>query len=295
MKVEVKKIDKLKREIKISHSGENFLEERNKIYQEIGKNLKVPGFRPGSTPIEVLEKHHAKVLKEEYLRKALPFYYEKALEAEKLIPAGSPQISNVEFSGDSLSFIAEIEIRPELEIKETVYKGIKVKDSEVRVQPEEIERALTNLKEGVKKVITKDLNDEELSKWAGYGDVISFKEAIKTELAVEKIRERRRKIDSQVSTHLLKEVEVALPHEEVQRYHKELVNREIYNLRLRNVPEADIEKYKQDIEDKLKPLAEDEIKLFYILEAIAKKENIKIDNNLGEVVLGFLLSLAEYK
>jgi trigger factor len=122
-----------------------------------------------------------------------------------------------------------------------------------------------------------------------------FKEAIKIEISVEKLRERRKRIDSQISQHLLKAIDIALPQNEVEHYQKELVNREIHNLKLRNVPEEDIEKYKKDIEDKLKPLAQDEIKLYYILEAIARKENLNAENNLGEVVLGFLLSIAKYE
>ena len=66
-------------------------------------------------------------------------------------------------------------------------------------------------------------------------------------------------------------------------------------MRSRGVSQEDIDKYKKELEDKVKPLAEEEIKLFYVLEAIGKNENIKLDNNLGEVVLGFILSQAQYQ
>ena len=121
-----------------------------------------------------------------------------------------------------------------------------------------------------------------------------FQDAVRIEIFVENFAAVE-KIDSQISQHLLKSIEVALPQKEVDHYHKELVNREIHNLRVRNVPEEDIDKYKKEIEDKLKPLAQEEIKLYYILEAIAKKENLAVENNLGEVVLGFLLSQAKYE
>jgi trigger factor len=295
MKVEVKKVDKLKRTIKVEISDDAFIAERKSTYEEIGKSLKIPGFRPGSAPLEILEKHHLKTLKEEFLHRMLPIYYEKALTDNKIIPSGMPRIYDVELSGDSLVFSAEIEVKPEIELKDSDYKGIKVKEKKVEVSAEEIEKVLTNLKEGIKKVMNKELGDDELCKWAGYPTVASFKEAINTEMLSEKLRERRRSLDSQISKHLLQGITVALPQNEVEHYHKELVNREIHNLRLRNVPDEDIEKYKKDIEEKLKPLAEDEVKLFYILEAIANKENIKTDNNLGEIILGFLLSLAEYE
>jgi trigger factor len=295
MKVEIQKVDKLKRVMNVLVVGEDFIKERNDIYTEIGKNLKVPGFRPGAAPLEILEKSHAKALKEEYLKQALPLYYERALKDNALLPASLPRIYDVELANDSLKFSAEFEVKPEIQVKDDDYKGIKIKDRKIEVEETEVEKVLTNMKDGVKKMINKDLNDQDLAKWAGYPAIADFRQAIKTEIYMEKLHERRRKIDSQVSEHLLKSIKVDLPQDEVERYHKELMEREIYNLRLRNIPEEDIEKYKKEVEDKLRPLAEDQVKIFYILEAIAAKEGIKAENNLGEVILGFLLSVAHYE
>lgn len=295
MKVEIKKVDKLKRVLKAELSGEAFINERKEAYKEIGKNIKIPGFRAGTAPLEILEKHHLKALKEEFIHKMLPIYYEKAIDEAKLHPAGLPRIYDVELTDTSLLFTAEFDIKPEIELKNEDYTGIKIKEKKVEVKDEEIEKVLTNLKEGIKKTLNKDLADNELCKWAGYAEMADFKDAVRIEIFVEKLRGRRKKIDSQISQHLLKSIEVALPQKEVDHYHKELVNREIHNLRVRNVPEEDIDKYKKEIEDKLKPLAQEEIKLYYILEAIAKKENLAVENNLGEVVLGFLLSQAKYE
>ncbi|MEI8350488.1 MAG: trigger factor [Candidatus Omnitrophota bacterium] len=295
MKVDIQKLDKLKRKISVAISGDEFVNERNGIYKEIGKTLKVSGFRPGSAPLEVLEKQHGKVLKEEFLHKALPLYYERAIEQEKVQPAGLPRIQDVELLAGSLTFSAELEVRPQLEVNENDYKGIKIKDKNIEIKEDEIQKVLTNLKEGVKKVLKKDLSDDELAKWASFPDVAGFCNAIKIELSMEKLRERRRKIDSQISQHLLKTFTFELPKDEVDHYHKELIEREIHELRVRNIPDQDIEKYKKDIEEKLKPLAQDEVKLFYILEAIARKENIAVEQNVAEVVLGLLLSLAVYE
>jgi len=294
MKVEVIKLDKLKRKIKIEVSGEEFLKEKHQVYQQASKDLKVPGFRPGSAPLDILEKHHGKLLKEELLKKVLPIFYRSALEEHKIIPASLPRIYDVQMDSSTLSFHAEFQVKPELEVKESIYKGIKIKDKKIEIQEIEIEKVLTNLKEGVKKVINKDFDDEQLAKWASYSNVDKLREAIKTQLFVEKTRERRQKIDSQIKAHLLKSFKIDLPMAEVQRHHKELVDREMYNLRARGVSQEDLDKYQKEVEEKLKPLAEEDVKLYYILEAIAQKEGIKLDNNLGEVVLGFILSQAQY-
>jgi len=295
MKVEIKKIDKLKRKLKIEVSGEEFLQERKEAYKASAKNLKVPGFRPGSAPLEVLEKHHEAFLKEEFLKQALPKFYRQALEQQNLSAAGYPEISEVELNEENLSFSASFEARPEVEVKESVYKGIKIKDKKVEVKPEEVEAIITNLKDGIKKITEQDLDDEKLSRWAAYPDSAALREAVKAELFVEKLRERKQKIEEQVRSQLLKSVNFEIPQSELEHYHKHLLERQIYNLHLQGISEGDLEKYKEDLSQKLKPLAESEIKLSYILEAIRRKEGMKSEVNSPEAVLGFILSQAVYE
>ncbi len=295
MRVEVKKIDKLKRTVKVEVEGEEFLKEKNEVYGKKSKDLKVPGFRPGSAPLDVLERHHSKFLKEELLKESLPNFYRKALEDKKILPAGMPHVYDIKLTSDALSFSADFETKPEVEVRMSFYKGVKIKDKNCEVKEIEIEKVLTNLKEGIKKVINKDLEDGDLAKWASFPDVKSFKEAIRAQLFIEKSKERRQKVDGQVRAHLLKAFKVDLPKDEVVRHHQELLDREIYNLQRRGVPQEDIDKYKKDLEEKLKSVAEEDLKVFYILEAIAKNEGIKVDNNLGDVVLGFVLSHAQYQ
>ena len=117
----------------------------------------------------------------------------------------------------------------------------------------------------IAKFVEGDLADDQLAKWAGHPTLDSFREAIKAEIYVQKLRDRKRDIDSQISSHLLKNVKMDLPKREVERQHKELMDRVIYNLRSRGIPEDDIDKYKKEVQDKLKPIAEDEVKLFHIL------------------------------
>ena len=294
MKVEVKKIDNLKRKIKVEVSGDEFLKEKDEFYRQNSKNLKVPGFRPGTASMDLIEKHHGKALRDEFIKKSLPLFYQKALEAEKIMPASVPKISDLDLGNDSMIFSAEFEARPEVEAKDSFYKDIKIKEKIDEVKEIEVEKILTNLKEGIKKIVNKDLGDDDLAKWASYADVASLRETIKAQLKVEKIRQRRQRVDDQIKKQLLKVFKVDLPQDEVERHLQELVNREAYSLQYKGVGKDEIEKYKKDLQEKLRPTAQDEVKLFYALEAIAKKEGIKIDNNLGETILGFILSQAQY-
>lgn len=293
MEVNIKKIDKLKHKLDIKLSGKEFTDKKDKFYLQASKKLKVPGFRPGKAPIDIIKKHHEKTLQDEFIKQHLPLFYQQALEQSEITPAGLPQVSDIKITDQALSFMAEVEIQPKIEIKEELYKGIKIKNQKTTPDPKQVEEMIKKFKEEVKKIAKKDLNEEKLAKWASYPDMDSFKSAIKTQIHLDSLQKRRQNIDNQIKTYLLKSVKVELPKAEVERYHKQLVSRQIQQLQQQGIKEQDLEKYKSDFEKKLEPMAKDEVKFFYILRAIAKKEGIKEDRQMAETVLGLILSEAK--
>ncbi|MFA7114110.1 MAG: trigger factor [Candidatus Omnitrophota bacterium] len=295
MNVQVKKLEKFKRGITVSVEGEEFLSDKKILCKDIGKKVKIPGFRPGKMPVEVLEQQHSELVKEEFIKKQLPVYYEKALIQENIKAVSMPNIKNVDITLSSITFTAEVDVRPEIEVKDSVYKNIKIKEKNPEVKDSEIEKVIESLKEGVKKSTGKDVDNEALARWAGYPNTGELKESIKAELYVEKLRSRRNKIDSQVGEHLLKSVNFDAPDSETEHYHKEMVNREMYNLQMRGVSQADLDKYRKDVEEKLKPVALQQVKMTYIVEAIAKNEGFSNEQNPAELVLGYILSNAKYE
>ena len=295
MKVEVKKIDKIKRKLRVEIAGDELLKEKNSFYQEQAKHLKVPGFRPGNIPFDILEKHHGKLLGDELLKKVLPLFYKKALESQNIIPASMPQIYDVKLEPQSLVFSADFEAKPQVEVQDSIYRGIKIKDSNSQVTDSEIDKVIDSVREEAKKVIKIELTDEILAKWASYPTLEAFRQAISSQLSVEKLRQRRGKVEEQVRKHLLKECSVDLPAAEVERHKEELLNRQLYQLSMQGIAQEDIDKYKSDLEAKLKVAAEDDVRLFYILEAVARREQIPVDDNLANTVFGYILSQAQYQ
>ena len=75
MKVEVKKVDEVKRELKFEIPKERVSQKFDEVYKELGKIIKVKGFRPGKVPRHILESQHSGKAKEEVLRKLVPEVY----------------------------------------------------------------------------------------------------------------------------------------------------------------------------------------------------------------------------
>ncbi|MCM8831110.1 MAG: hypothetical protein NC918_02830 [Candidatus Omnitrophica bacterium] len=294
MNIEIKKVDKLKRVIKIEIADDEFLAKKNEIYTKVGKNLKVPGFRTGNVPVEILEKYYGKLLKEEFLKEAIPFFYNKSIEQENLNPAGLPKIYDINLTDKKLEFFAEFEVRPEIVLSDDDYKRLVIKDKEIQITEDEVEKILTNIKEQIKRFTNREAGDDTIAHWASYPNIERLKEAIKAEIFVEKLKERREKINLQIFEQLLKNIKFDLPKVEVEKIHQQLLERQMYTLTLQNIPQDDIEKYKKDLQEKLKPIAEEQTRLLYILNAIAQRENIKIENDLN-VVVDFILSEAIFK
>jgi trigger factor len=116
------------------------------ITGEFQKNVKVPGFRPGKAPKDMILKNYSKQLDEEVRRRLINENYEKALKDQKLHAVTSPDIEEIQFSrGQPLQFAATIETAPEFELPE--YKGVKVRRETGDVTDADIEKALNVLAE----------------------------------------------------------------------------------------------------------------------------------------------------
>ncbi|MDZ4242556.1 MAG: trigger factor family protein, partial [Candidatus Omnitrophota bacterium] len=72
MKVSVKKVDSLRRELKFEIPRDRVSKKLEEIYAELGKVAKIRGFRPGKAPRHLLEQHHGPLAREEMLKKLIP-------------------------------------------------------------------------------------------------------------------------------------------------------------------------------------------------------------------------------
>src|SRR5450631_3087697 len=140
MKVEVKKVDALKREMKFEIPREKVSEAMDSVYNEIGKHAKVKGFRPGKVPRQILISSHGQLAKDETIKKIIPKAYHEGVSQHQLNPIDLPEISEVDLKDGVLTFKATLDIRPDVEIKN--YKGIKVERKKSEVTEEEVQKTL---------------------------------------------------------------------------------------------------------------------------------------------------------
>ena len=92
MKVTVENKKGLQKDIKILVDKKTISDELDIKYEEIKKDVVLKGFRPGKVPKEVLKRQFGKAVFGEVLDKVLKDTSTKALEENKIKPAGQPKL-----------------------------------------------------------------------------------------------------------------------------------------------------------------------------------------------------------
>lgn len=89
-----------------------------KAYREIAQSVNIPGFRKGKVPSAVIDQRFGRgMVLQEAINAALPSAYGQAVEANKLIPLGDPEVEITKLEdGDLVEFVAEVDVRPEFDL-----------------------------------------------------------------------------------------------------------------------------------------------------------------------------------
>jgi len=120
-------------------SPEEFDADLDRAYRSIANQVKIPGFRKGKVPKQIIDAQVGRdVVLEEFLSDAVPAYFRSAVRDEDLAPIAEPDIDLQQVEdGKPLIFTAVVEVRPRLEL--TDYKGVKVTKPDTAVTDEEVD------------------------------------------------------------------------------------------------------------------------------------------------------------
>ncbi|MFA6099007.1 MAG: trigger factor [Patescibacteria group bacterium] len=159
MKVEVKKLPKSQAELIIELSPEELKPYLNQAVEEISADTKIPGFRPGKAPFEIVARQ-AGIMKIYQLaaEKAVSRTYPRAVKDNKLITVGSPQIHIEKIAPENpLIYKATVALLPQIVIGQ--YQGLKIARKEQKVEAKEIEDTMSNLQRmfGKEKSVTRPI------------------------------------------------------------------------------------------------------------------------------------------
>ncbi|MDD2679424.1 MAG: trigger factor, partial [Candidatus Omnitrophica bacterium] len=247
MKTEVKKVDNNVRELSIEVSGEVVKNKFEDVFKRISAEAKIPGFRPGHAPRDILEKNYAAAAHEQVLKELVPDVYNEAVNKEGLDVIELPEISEVKLDRQALSFKAKVEVSPEIEVKD--YKGIKIDYKSVSVAGDEVKRAIDALKESRKL----DAADDALAKSLGYPSLAELEKVLERQIFIQKENAERQKIESAIIEGLIKKVDFKLPQGLVKRQLEDMLRQSKVDLALKGVAREKIEEQDEKMRKELEP------------------------------------------
>lgn len=288
MKTEVKKIDANKVEMNISIEGEIVKNKFEEVFKKIAGEAKIKGFRPGHAPRDILEKEFSGLAHEQVMKELIPDLYDQAVSKETLQVLDLPQISEVKLDRNSLSFKAQVEVFPEIGVKN--YKGIKIDYKKVAVTPDDVKRNIDSYKES-RKI---DVLDDDFAKSLGYPNLDEFQKVVERQLAVSKTNSLRQEVEHQVIEGISKGLDFKLPQSMVNKQLEELVRQAKVELALRGVAKENIAGQEEMLRKELIAQAQSQVRVYLILSDVARKENIPLDDNMSQKVMEFLFKQASW-
>jgi trigger factor len=146
MQVSVETTSALERKLTVSVPAETVDTEAQKRLQQLARNVKLNGFRPGKVPFKVVKKRFGESVRQEVIGEIMQQYFYRAIIQEKITPAGAPFVEPIKNQeGEDFEFTATFEVYPEIEIKELT--DVTVEKPVAEVTDEDLNEMIETLRE----------------------------------------------------------------------------------------------------------------------------------------------------
>jgi len=266
MKIEIVKKTELGKELNFEIERKVVEEEKKNAIKDIKKDVEIEGFRKGKAPDELIEKKYASAIQEQLLRKLVTDAYVKAIKENNLNPIVQPDVYDVKFDDNgNLLFKIYIEEKPDVQMKK--YKEIPVK----KVKPEPVTDKMVEdvLKEWEKRPDMKAalIDLEKRNAW---------KEKIRQQLQDYAKAKAETEEEKQLWDGVMKNTNFTVPEKLVNERAMRYTEEQLKRMNLKDKPKEEAEKIAREIFEKVKPIAEEDVKKYFILDKIGELENIKV-------------------
>ena len=144
MKVTIENIKGLNKDLKVLIDKETMNSYMDEKYEEIKGTVNLKGFRPGKVPKEVLKRQFGKAVFGEVLDKVLKETSTKALEENKIKPAGQPKLDLKTYGEDKeLEYVLSVTELPTVDVKSI--ESIKFDQYSVKIDNSETDKRIKEI------------------------------------------------------------------------------------------------------------------------------------------------------
>jgi trigger factor len=138
----------LKRGFTVVVPGEDIESRRTARLTDLGKTLRLPGFRPGKVPLPIVRQRYGNAVTAEVLEESVTQATEKVLSERKMRPAQTPKIDLVSKdigagAAKDLEFKVEFELLPDITLPD--FGQLSLIRRKAEVAPELVDQALADM------------------------------------------------------------------------------------------------------------------------------------------------------
>jgi trigger factor len=146
-------------EVKVTVDQEQVQQEFNNTYRELSQKVKIPGFRTGRIPTNILEMNLGKeYIDHQVAEKLIKDTYVEAIDKSKLDPIDVPKIDLVQIDKEKpFIYKMNLEVKPEFELPKL--DDIKIEKKIPKVTEKEIDEDLERIRESHGKLV--EVTDRE--------------------------------------------------------------------------------------------------------------------------------------
>ena len=144
MKVTVENKKGLNKDVKVFVDKKTMNSYMDQKYEEIKGTVNLKGFRPGKVPREILKRQFGKAVFSEVLDKVLKDTSAKALEENKIKPAGQPKLDLKTYGEDKeLEYVLSVTELPKVEVKSI--ENLKFDEYSVKIDSKETDKRIQDI------------------------------------------------------------------------------------------------------------------------------------------------------
>lgn len=259
-----------------------------KAYAEASSGLKIPGFRQGKVPADMMKQYiNEEVVVDRAVQLLISEEYPEIIAQSKIRPVDYPNVE-VKKLAKSGPIVFEVKIDVYPEIKLGTYKGIKLKKMDTSVSEEEVTKTIDFLRTEYAKqnniaVSEVAVDDDFAKKISTTKTLEELKTLITSNIEIEKKNDAEAAVRDDATRKLADLVEADLPAGMIEREIEVMLNDLETSLkRNRMTIDAYLAVMKKDmikLKEELKPNAVVRIKAKLALEKIAEKEKLAVDDS----------------
>lgn len=136
-----------KRELVIEIPFDLVRKESESLATQYARTARVPGFRPGRAPRELILRRFRDPIREEVAQTLLPRFFQNTAKEQNWTVVGDPRFEDLKLEDDQpLKCKVTFEVYPAIEVGD--YKGIEVAEERVAVTDADIDKAIEELRDG---------------------------------------------------------------------------------------------------------------------------------------------------